>query len=162
LREFGSPRPHKFQYLRVLRGVRTGACGEHGPSCTLRGLPVGESVMVQAGGALCASTSRAVVLTSGANAVTLPCGVDRPEQSVSRRVQGVVRTFAGEALDQLSIRCAGAHSERSVHNSLVFSVPCPRAVESLEYRLAPGGPWASVAIPPAVDPAFVEIRTGPL
>jgi hypothetical protein len=77
-----------------------------------------------------------------------------------RRVQGILRTQAGDAPEHLAIRCAGAGHERALRDTLVFSTVCPRETTTLEYQVQREGPWMGVAIPTAVDPALVEIAVG--
>jgi hypothetical protein len=83
----------------------------------------------------------------------------QPEM-VARRVQGVLRTAAGDAVDWIAIRCNGAGSERNLSGTHVFSIVCPREASTLEYQITDGGPWTAVSIPDRPDLALVEIAVG--
>ena len=150
-------------------GLRASAgdssCAEEGGVCTLHGLPVGEAISVLAGRARCARVERELVLTAGANVAHFACESEAPPPRAERQVLGVVRALAGGTLPaHVLFRCAGAGgaSERRLQRTPIFVVPCPRDAAALEYQISSGGPWSSVAIPTAQDPAMIEIQVAPL
>jgi hypothetical protein len=133
------------------------SCAAGGASCELFPLPIGEPIEIDVAGGSCDGQSRTMILSAGENVIDVPCAPRR----LQRRVQGVVRTAAGNAPQGLAVRCAGG-DEEYIHETLVFTVKCPRDVSTLEYQLASDGVWTAVPIPDALDPALVEIAIGRL
>jgi hypothetical protein len=144
-------------------------CGSSEGSCRVTGLPVGEPIEIAARGEGCIPDTRTMTLDAGENSVAFSCRMAAPPPPQAgapaplvtlRRVQGILRTQAGDAPEHLAIRCAGAGHERALRDTLVFSTVCPRETTTLEYQVQREGPWMGVAIPTAVDPALVEIAVG--
>ena len=138
-------------------------CEGPGTSCEIHGLPTGAPVTVDvlARGAEC-DAARTATLAAGINSVTVACG-DRAQpqpEMMARRIQGVLHTGAGDAVDRIAIRCNGAGSERNLFGTHVFSIVCPRDASTLEYQITDGGPWTAVSIPNRPDLALVEIAVG--
>lgn len=144
----------------MARGER---CDNAGTTCEIHGLPTGVSVTITAvaNEGECVAT-RTAALSAGVNSITIPC-IDRAQprpEPMARRIQGVLRTAAGDAVDRIAIRCKGAGSERSLSGTHVFSIVCPRDASTLEYQVTEGGPWTAVSIPDRPDLALVEIAVG--
>jgi hypothetical protein len=122
---------------------------EEAASCDLDGLPIGQPIGLMAFGGDCSEESRIVTLASGDNFARLAC-------RRRRKIQGVVVAPTGGAPQDLAIQCQGGDPVE-LGRTLVFSVDCPDDVSSLEYRLISDGSWTSIAIPPNVNPAFIQI-----
>jgi hypothetical protein len=125
------------------------SCSGQQGSCTLDELPVGETFEVEGYGDDCRAEPREVVVVSGDNFVRLPC-------HRQRRVEGVVRIPDGVPPEHFTVRCAGGGT-RALRNTRLFELKCAEEDSDLEYRVGSGGPWRSVPLPAASNPAFVEI-----
>jgi hypothetical protein len=125
------------------------SCGSSGGDCRLEQLPVGKPLKVSAYGDDCRAEDRTVTLPAGETSLRLA-------SRRQRRVEGVVRLGDGALPDGVTVRCAGGGT-RALHHSRLFALSCATDDANLEFQTAHGGPWQSVAIPVAEDPAFVEI-----
>jgi hypothetical protein len=125
------------------------SCSSGGGSCLLQDLPVGQPLEVTGYGHGCRAESRTVTLPSGETSLRLAC-------RSQRRVEGVIRVADGTAPEAVTVRCAGGGT-RTVQHTRLFALTCAAEDAVLEYQTAHDGPWQSVALPVAEDPAFVEI-----
>jgi hypothetical protein len=125
------------------------SCSSSGGSCLLQDLPVGQLLEVTGYGHGCRAETRTVTLPSGETSLRLAC-------RRQRRVEGVIRIADGTTPEAVTVRCAGGGT-RALHNTRLFMLTCAVDDAALEVQSEHGGPWQSVAIPPAEDPAFVEI-----
>jgi hypothetical protein len=125
------------------------SCNSSRGACRLEQLPVGQQLKLDGYSAGCRAEPRTITLPAGETSLALPC-------HRQRRVEGVVRISDGVLLETMTVRCAGGGMHR-FHRSRLFALTCAADDADLEYQTEHGGPWQSVAIPPADDPAFVEI-----
>jgi hypothetical protein len=154
--------PERAAHSHIHATAKGGTCESAGTTCEIHGLPTGDPVTVTAlvDDDECVATTAA--LSSGLNSISLTCSEHPPPrvEPRARRIQGVLRTAAGDAVDRIAIRCNGAGSERSLSGTHVFSIVCPRNASTLEYQITAGGPWTAVSIPDRPDLALVEIAVG--
>jgi len=138
----GSPREMAVEAeYPELGGFVGTSCAPSAGRCVLEELRSGTGLTVHVRAAGCEAKQITTTLLPGANAVNFTCEGVRP-------IRGLFRaSLERSAGIRAQVRCSNDRPSRPARG-LLFWLQCPERQSTIEYQLAPDGPWRTAALAP--------------